>query len=195
MIGLGLENWARDTAERLLSPLGDRWQHVLAVASLASQVAPALGGTAPLGTLTAAAYLHDIGYAPEIAMTGFHPLDGARFLRARGQDGLARLVAHHSGARHEAVLRGIDGYEDEFPFEDSVLDQALTYCDLTTGPTGQRVSLADRVAEITERYGAEHVVARAINEGTPEFERAVRDTEARMRAAGVELSGSLASPR
>lgn len=194
MNALGLENWARETAEQLLSRLGDRWQHVLAVASLARRVAPSLDA-AQSGTLTVAAYLHDIGYAPEIAMTGFHPLDGARFLRARGYEHVARLVAHHSGARHEAVLRGIDGYEDEFPFEDSALDQALTYCDLTTGPAGKRLSLADRVAEITERYGAEHVVARAINGATPEFERAVRDTEERMRAAGVDLSGSLAYPR
>jgi hypothetical protein len=31
----------------------------------------------------AAAWLHDIGYAPAIAEsgTGFHPLDGARYLR------------------------------------------------------------------------------------------------------------------
>jgi putative nucleotidyltransferase with HDIG domain len=126
MNGLGRENWARETAEQLLSPLGARWQHVLAVASLAKQVAPALN--APSGTLTAAAYLHDIGYAPEMAMTGFHPLDGARFLRARGCEHLGRLVAHHSGARHEAVLRGIEGYEDEFPFENSALDHASPCC-------------------------------------------------------------------
>src|SRR5690349_2345415 len=103
MNALGLEKWAHETAEQLLSPLGDRWLHVLAVASLARRVAPSLAAT-PLGTLTAAAYLHDIGYAPEIAMTGFHPLDGARFLRGRGCEHLARLVAHHSGARHEALL-------------------------------------------------------------------------------------------
>ena len=69
-------------------------------------------------TLIAAAFLHDIGYAPELAMTGFHPLDGARFVRAHGEERIARIVAHHSGARLEAELRGIDGYCDEFPFED-----------------------------------------------------------------------------
>jgi HD superfamily phosphodiesterase len=31
--------------------------------------------------LEAAAWLHDIGYSPEIAVSGFHPLDGARYLR------------------------------------------------------------------------------------------------------------------
>jgi predicted hydrolase (HD superfamily) len=31
--------------------------------------------------LRAAAMLHDIGYTPSLATTGFHPLDGARYLR------------------------------------------------------------------------------------------------------------------
>ena len=34
--------------------------------------------------LVAAAWLHDIGYAPELVETGFHPLDGARYLRREG---------------------------------------------------------------------------------------------------------------
>jgi hypothetical protein len=44
------------------------------------------GGAAPLfgakdgDLLVSAALLHDIGYAPDLAMTGFHPLDGARYL-------------------------------------------------------------------------------------------------------------------
>ena len=57
--------------------------------------------------LIAAAYLHDIGYAPELEDTGFHPLDGARWLRAQGQERLACLVAHHSGAWFEAEARGL----------------------------------------------------------------------------------------
>ena len=32
----------------------------------------------------AAAWLHDIGYAEELLDTGFHPLDGARFLASAG---------------------------------------------------------------------------------------------------------------
>jgi HD superfamily phosphodiesterase len=38
---------------------------------------------APL--LVAATWLHDIGYAPELRDTGFHPLDGARYLRSIGR--------------------------------------------------------------------------------------------------------------
>ena len=50
-----------------------------------------------------AAWIHDIGYAPEVAASGFHPLDGARFLAAAGvSQRLADLVAHHSCATQTA---------------------------------------------------------------------------------------------
>jgi hypothetical protein len=139
--------------------------------------------------------LHDIGYSDDLSASGFHPLDGARFVRAAGYERVARLVAHHSGARHEARLRGIDGFLDEFPFGDSALDHALTYCDLTTGPDGQRMSLEQRLREIQDRYGWDHVVSRAIRFGRPEFERAREETERRMRVAGVVVTGELAYPR
>ena len=166
--------WARETAEELLRPLGRRWSHVAAVGAAAERIAAAFGDDSE--TLVCAAYLHDIGYAPEIAETGFHPLDGGRFLRTHGHEQLACLVAHHSGARIEAELRGIVGYCDEFPFADGRLDHALTSCDLTTGPDGSAVSLQRRVNEIVERYGPDAVTARAIVAGVPEFKRAVRLT-------------------
>lgn len=172
--------WARATAEMYLGPLGRRWAHVSAVGQLAERIAPAFGEDA--STLVAAAYLHDIGYAEALAKTGFHPLDGGRFVRARGQERIARLVAHHSGARVEAELRGIEGYCDEFRFDDGPLDHALTFCDLTTGPDGSRVPLAWRVQEITSRYGPDSVTAQAITAGVPEFERACRETEQRVAA-------------
>jgi len=53
--------------------------------------------------LEAAAWLHDIGYAPALAVPGLHALDGARYLRdAQHADAmLCRLVAHHSyGSSH-----------------------------------------------------------------------------------------------
>ncbi|WP_344814779.1 HD domain-containing protein, partial [Microlunatus aurantiacus] len=173
--------WARRTAEHHLLSLGRRWDHVAAVGRAAEGIAGAFGDDGE--TLIAAAFLHDIGYAPELAVTGFHPLDGGRFVRGQGYERLARLVAHHSGARLEARLRGIDGYCDEFPFEDGPLDHALTFCDLTTGPDGVPVSLERRVQEISERYGPDAVTARAIAAGVPEFERACRLTELRVAAS------------
>ena len=75
--------WARSTAERYLRPLGRRWTHVAAVGALAERIAPAFGIDGE--TLIAAAYLHDIGYVPALASTGFHPLDGGRFVRNRAR--------------------------------------------------------------------------------------------------------------
>jgi HD superfamily phosphodiesterase len=49
--------------------------HVQGVAARARSVAPAVGADA--GLLEAAAWLHDIGYVPELTATGLHGLDGA----------------------------------------------------------------------------------------------------------------------
>jgi hypothetical protein len=43
----------------------------------------------------------------------------ARFLRAQGQERLACLVAHHSGARLEAEERGLVEELAAFPVEDA----------------------------------------------------------------------------
>jgi HD superfamily phosphodiesterase len=99
-----LEEWAAAEAERLLSPLGDRWSHVRAVGECAREVSAVLDQE-DRPYLVAAAYLHDIGYAPELQWTGLHQLDGAHYLRPLGPERLARLVAHHSEARFEIRLQ------------------------------------------------------------------------------------------
>jgi len=102
-----LASWAEHLSQTLLrESLPRRWAHVQGVAARARGRAPVLGADAdPLQ----AAWLHDIGYAPGIATTGLHALDGARYLRdARQADGmLCRLVAHHSCAVVEAGERGL----------------------------------------------------------------------------------------
>jgi hypothetical protein len=60
---------------------------------------------------------------------------------------------------------------------------------------GKRVTLEQRIAEIQQRYGPDHVVSRAMRIGTFEFERACENTEARMAEAGILFNGSLAYPR
>jgi putative nucleotidyltransferase with HDIG domain len=101
-------SWAEPLARALLQePLPRRWAHVQGVAARARSLAPVLGADADL--LEAAAWLHDIGYAPGLATTGLHALDGARYLRdAQHADALlCRLVAHHSCAIIEAGERGL----------------------------------------------------------------------------------------
>jgi predicted HD phosphohydrolase len=163
-----LDAWAATTAEQYLSRMGRRWAHVRSVAQKARVVASVLAeGDAEM--LVPAAFLHDVGYAPPLAVEGFHPLDGGRFVREAGHERLARLIAHHSGARREAQLRGYATYVTEFTYEDTLLDHALTYCDMTTGPDGRPTVVAERIAEIVQRYGPEHITARAISDSEPEF--------------------------
>jgi len=56
---------------------------------------------------------------------------------------------------------------------------------MTTSPTGLRVTLADRLAEITERYGAEHLVVQCLQRAHDHLAGIVQRTEERLRAAGV----------
>jgi hypothetical protein len=132
--------------------------------------------------LEAAAWLHDIGYAPGLAVTGLHALDGARYLRdAQHADAkLCRLVAHHSCAVIEAEERGLaDVLSLEFDPAPHVLSAVLTYCDMTTSPDGEPVSVDRRLAEIHHRYGPGHLVSRSIQRATPMILRAVEQVQER----------------
>jgi HD superfamily phosphodiesterase len=100
--------WAEGLSRTLLAEaLPRRWAHVQGVAARARTLKPSLGPDA--GVLEAAAWLHDIGYLPELAETGQHGLDGARYLRdvQHAEPLLCRLVAHHSCAVIEAEERGL----------------------------------------------------------------------------------------
>lgn len=163
--------WAREIArDALAEVLPRRWAHTQSVAAQARAVSPVLGWDTDL--IETVAWLHDIGYAPELATTGFHPLDGARYLRDEQNvtAAVCVLVAHHSGAISEAVERGLsESLLAEFPL-DSDLDEevvAITYCDFTTGPAGERLSPEARVTEILSRYRPDSPVHRAVQASAP----------------------------
>jgi putative nucleotidyltransferase with HDIG domain len=178
--------WARGIARRNLADvLPGRWTHTRSVAAQARAVGPVLGWDTDL--IEAAAWLHDIGYAPELAVTGFHPLDGARYLRDC-QDAapvVCVLVAHHTGAVFEAAERGLSGpLLAEFPLHDGLTEQviAVTYCDLTTGPQGQRLCPDERIAEVLSRYESDSPVYRAMQKSAPGLLDQCRDVMAALRA-------------
>lgn len=182
--------WAEATARKLLAkPLPRRWAHTQGVAAAARGLAPVLGPDADL--VTAAAWLHDIGYAPGVAATGFHPLDGARHLRDNERVGgvLYRLVAHHSCAINEAIERGLAGeLVAEFRPARGDLADALIYCDMTTSPDGHRLPVVRRLAEIRSRYGAGHVVSRSIARSAPELTSAVGRVTGWLAACSAPVS-------
>lgn len=121
--------------------------------------------------LVTAASLHDIGYAHPI--TGFHPIDGARFLVSKGFSGLVcHLVAHHTASSIEAEERGLslsafdelglDVTSTHGPADIGLAHGILWWADLTTGPDGEEIDVADRLKEICERYGPNDPVTRFV---------------------------------
>jgi HD domain len=177
-------DWAEELVRMLLEiPLPRRWAHVEGAAARARTLAPILAEDADL--LEAAAWLHDIGYSPELVETGFHPLDGARYLRDvhQADTTLCSLVAHHSYAIIEAEERGVaDELSREFPSASPVLCDALAYCDMTTDPDGNLVSVRDRLAEIRERYGPYSTVTRFTRKAEPCLWSSVARTDYRLRS-------------
>lgn len=153
---------AAAVATELLRNVGTRLAHSQAVARQASVIPPVLG-TPWSSALLDAAWLHDVGYAPSVVDTGFHPLDGARWLSAHGWPSeICRLVAWHTRAGTEAGLRHLGAeLTAEFPQPPELAQAALTWADLTSSPTGESCSAEDRIAEILGRYAPESVVYRA----------------------------------
>lgn len=129
-----------------------------------------------------AAWWHDLGYAPQLARTGFHPLDGARYLHGLGHHTrLVALVAHHSAATVEAQERGLENHLAVWHREEGPVADALWTADMTTGPGGELVEYPERLEEILGRYGPDSIVGRAMLRARPMIEAAVRRTEERLR--------------
>lgn len=173
---MNVAGWGEEIARKVLEiPLPRRWAHSQGVAARARRLAPLLGADAEL--VEAAAWLHDIGYAPEVETTGFHPLDGARYLRDihHADPVLCSLVAHHSFALTEAAQWDLAReLAAEFPLPPAFLLAALTYCDLTTSPDGDRVSITWRLADIRARYGPDHFIPQGFTQTMPQIGDVVR---------------------
>ncbi|WP_432520109.1 HD domain-containing protein [Kineococcus sp. SYSU DK006] len=185
----GLAARAQQLAGSLLVDDPQRWAHTRAVAARAAEAAGSLP-PAQRPVLLAAAWLHDIGYAPALRDTGFHPLDGARHLRAHGwPHAVVCLVAHHSGADHVARARGLAAQLAELrcaepaPGSDAeALSDALAWADQTVGPRGEPLSLSERLADMLDRHGPDSPNARSHATREPYLRAAVARTEQRRRA-------------
>jgi hypothetical protein len=142
---------ARGVAAELLEDVGTRLPHVC----LAGRVAAEL--RLPLSRhdrrlLVAAATLHDIGYSPALVRTGFHPLDAGIYLREQGYEAqLANLVANHSHAWLHCPDPWLGDLAVDFPRERSLLEDALVFCDMSSSPTGELISVEERLSDLAER--------------------------------------------
>jgi predicted hydrolase (HD superfamily) len=140
--------------------------------------------------MPSAAVLHDIGYSPGLVDSGFHAIDGARYLRdyVGADDLIVRLVAHHSCAAIEAEERDLVFEMGEFEPAAPLLTDALIYCDMTTTPDGEVTTVDARIAEIKQRYGNEGPVGRFIVRAESELTAATRRIEELLQAAELGQS-------
>lgn len=166
-MGPGARAAAAAARAALEGPLPRRWSHARGVAGRARALAAGLP-RADACTLVAAAWLHDVGYGPTVAHTGFHPLDGARYARALGfPERVAHLVAFHSAAAAKAELLGLTDQMAEFSDERSIVRDLLWYADMSTDPCGRPVSFDVRMAEVRRRRADDPVAIAALELGMP----------------------------
>ena len=156
---------SKTLAREHLCGMGNRWQHVQAAGRRAEELRAA--GLVD-DAIVSAAWLHDIGYAPDLIDTGFHPVDGARYLQRIGvPERIVAMVAWHTGADQEAAERGLQPQLAELPAPDPDDLDTVTLIDLVTSPTGTAVLPEDRIAEILSRYPADHKVHQAVRRSGP----------------------------
>lgn len=146
--------------QELLRERPQRIEHVRGVARTARELAPQLGLTGETAReLEMAALFHDVGYAAVARGTGYHPLDGAVLLAHLGApDPVVAAVLLHG-------LAGVEGRElpaaaaaYRLPVEHADLIDAVSFCDLRTGPDGEAVTLGERIESVATRYGEEDEV-------------------------------------
>jgi putative nucleotidyltransferase with HDIG domain len=163
---------------------GDRLLHVEAVACATQELGRILNDATSLDTLVAAAWLHDIGYAPALRDTGHHAIDGAAYLQRRGwPDSVTSLVAHHSGAAEEALQRGLSARLADFAPPVAGLADVLTLSDMTCGPAGQVMSIDARLRDILGRYPSHHPVHRAVTASASQLRASAARAERRLLVA------------
>jgi hypothetical protein len=176
---------AADLAEYLLRENRERRRHSEAVAERAMLLTAAVPDEeTPL--LVAAAWLHDIGYADQLRQVGFHPLDGGLHLRELGwPDAVCALVAHHSGARFVATVRGVDDQLAQFEHRDHLMSDALTVADQTVGPEGRSMTVSERMADVLSRHDPDSPNAKAHPERRPYLLSAAARVADRLEKAGI----------
>ena len=180
---------ARDLVGRILEEDPERQHHCAGVAARAQALAVTVPQAAAAELVTAA-WVHDIGYGSLLRDTGFHPIDGADYLRREGwPKPVYDLVAHHSGSRFVAHVRGLDDRMRAFEFVEDPVSDALTVADNTAGPGGTVMTVEERLREKLKRHGPDSWTARANPERDDYIRAAARRVAHRLAAVGQRDPG------
>jgi hypothetical protein len=177
---------AADLTQHILDSDPDRLAHSKAAARRAEFLTLAVEPECA-ALLVAAAWLHDIGYAPGLRDTGFHPIDGARHLQTIGwPPAICNLVAHHSGARFVARVLQLDRQLEAYPFSKDAVSDALTVADQTTGPHGEAMTIEERMRDMLRRHGADSPNALAHPLREPYVRAAASRVAERLEHTGID---------
>lgn len=161
-----------------------RYQHILGVTQMMKELLPSLSIPDDWKSmLITACYLHDIGYSPKLSQYGFHPLDGAIFAaQQQFPKPIVAAVLFHTGAIESAkeekdpnILAIYQQHQPLLDEQDQLFIKLVTYCDLQTSPTGERITLQERIDEICDRYGHEHQVSQLMIKNQNYYEKTIQE--------------------
>jgi hypothetical protein len=164
-----------------LTPEENRYHHILGVVRNMEELLPKLDLNEEVKKeLIQAAFLHDIGYNPELNKNNFHPLDGAIFAQQSGfSKPVIAAILFHSEA-YETVKKArtdlLDIYETNKPLldeQDRLFIDLITYCDVQTSPQGEKISLEERVQDVVNRYGEDHLVSQMMIFCKPKYQNTI----------------------
>ena len=177
---------AGDIAHYLMAGNPERLRHTEAVVEKAFLLTSAVADDeAPLlvgrhGYTTSA-------NAEELRRSGFNTLDGGLYLRDQGwAPVMCSLVAHHSGARYVAAIRGVNDELAVFSYQDDPLADALTVADQTAGPNGTAMTVNERMTDMLDRHGPNSPNAKAHPHRGPYLLSAAARVVHRLDQAGIE---------
>lgn len=139
---------ARALAADVLRDDPATWEHSSRAARAAAAAAHRIPSSRA-ADVVAAAWLHDIGYAPQLRRTGFHPLDGALFLMSQDwPERIVRLVAHHSLASLEAPFYGVGHHLGVIEVVTGADPDILVSADLVSGAGDAAPTVDARLEEM-----------------------------------------------
>ena len=176
---------AADLTRYILADNPERLRHSEAVAARAKLLTAAVDDD-QASFPVAAAWLHDIGYAPGLIQTGFHPIDGARHLRATGWP--PRIVRpcgpplRKPVRRHRAAARRRDR---RVRLPGGPHTDALTVADQTAGPNGRSMTVNERIRDMLDRHGPGSPNVRAHARREPYLVSAAQRVADRLDASGI----------
>ena len=155
-----------------------RLQHIEVIAAQVRRCAEQLRSNLPGCSIDpdmayCAALLHDVGYVPDLRVSGFHPKDGADFLRSRGFGDLAELIEGHGCSPEEAALLGHPAVTPA----PHLIAKLITYWDMRVKQGGAIVTYSERLQDILFRYGESSVVGRANLAAQSRLEAIAREVE------------------